>query len=76
MHSKSKPIPSQQMHRYVFYLLGVFLLFAISFPISFWRVSKEKKFADYNSHLKSLTLEGNPIKPSSQPNSSPVTPAK
>jgi hypothetical protein len=67
MQSKSKPISSQEMHRYVFYLLGVFLLFTISFPIAFFRVSKDKNFAEYNFHVKSLTLEGNPVKPSVQP---------
>ncbi|MBW4510513.1 MAG: hypothetical protein KME64_28955 [Scytonematopsis contorta HA4267-MV1] len=65
MQSKSKPMPSKEMHRYVLLMLGVFVLFTISFPIAFFRVSKEKKFAEYNSHLKSLTVEGNSIKPSS-----------
>jgi hypothetical protein len=54
---------SQDMHQYVFLMLGAFMLIAASFPISFWRVSQEKMFAPYNAHLKSLTPEYKPSKP-------------
>jgi hypothetical protein len=54
---------SQDMHRYVFLMLGAFILIAASFPVSFWRVSQEKKFAPYDAHLKSLTPEYKLSKP-------------
>lgn len=55
----------RQMHKYVWILVGVFTLIAASFPTALMRVSKDKKFAAYNFHLKSLTLEGELPKPSS-----------
>lgn len=53
---------SQHMHRYVWLMLGAFMLILVSFPVSFLRVSQEKKFAPYQSHLKSLTPEYKPLK--------------
>jgi hypothetical protein len=62
-YSQGTATRSQDMHQYVFLMLGAFLLIVISFPISFTRVSKEKKFAPYNFHLKSLTPEYKALKP-------------
>jgi hypothetical protein len=64
MQPQTKHIPGHLMHKYVFGLLGVFLLIAVSYPMSFIRVSQDKKFANYNLHLKSLTMEYKPVKPS------------
>jgi|ERR671932_140088 hypothetical protein len=55
---QTKPISAREMHKYVWILLGVFTLLAVTFPTAFIRVSKDKKFAAYNFHVKSLTLEG------------------
>jgi hypothetical protein len=64
MQQQTKQIPAYSMHKYIFGLIGIFLLIAISYPIAFIRVSQEKKFANYNSHLKSLTMEYKAVKPS------------
>lgn len=56
-------IPAKQLHGYVFGLLGVFLLFAISLPIACLRVKQDKKFAKYDSHIRSLTVEYKPVSP-------------
>jgi hypothetical protein len=64
MQQQTKHIPGYSMHKYIFGLLGVFLLIAISYPIAFIRVSQDKKLANYNFHLKSLTMEYKPVKPS------------
>jgi hypothetical protein len=63
MQQERKLIPATQMHGYVFGLLGVFLLFTITFPIACWRLRQDKKFAKYDFHLKSLTVEYKPIQP-------------
>ena len=44
------------LHKYVVGLIGVMLLFAISYPIAFLRVSQTPKFP--GSHLKSSALDG------------------
>lgn len=56
-------IPAKQLHGYVFGLLGVFLLFAISLPIACLRVKQDKKFVKYDSHIRSLTVEYKPVNP-------------
>jgi hypothetical protein len=56
--TKNKLISSRELHKYVWMMVGVFVLIAATFPIALMRVSKEKKFAAYNFHLKSLTPEG------------------
>ncbi|OKH54936.1 hypothetical protein NIES2101_05050 [Calothrix sp. HK-06] len=55
-------MPAKKMHGYVFGLLGVFLLFAISLPVACFRVKENKKFAKYDSHIRSLTMEYKPVK--------------
>lgn len=50
-------ISAQELHKYVLGLISVFLLMMISYPISMNRVAQKEKFAAYNSHLKSLTIE-------------------
>jgi nicotinamide riboside transporter PnuC len=47
---------SRQMHKYVFGLVGVWLLFMIAFSSAYFRVTQNEKFADVP--VKSLTLEG------------------
>lgn len=44
------------MHKYVWSLVGVFVLFAVTFPIALKRVSQDDKFSGF--HVKSVTLEG------------------
>jgi hypothetical protein len=44
------------MHDIVWILVGVFGLFAITFPLSMWRVSNMEKFQ--GSHVKSSAVEG------------------
>jgi hypothetical protein len=56
--TKNKLISSRELHKYVWMMVGVFVLIAATFPIALMRVSKDKKFAAYNFHLKSLTPEG------------------
>lgn len=50
-------ISAQQLHKYVLGLISVFVLAIVSYPISMNRVAQKEKFASYNSHLKSLTIE-------------------
>jgi hypothetical protein len=54
--------PVKEMHKCVFTLLAVLLLFGITFPLACLRVSQDKKLANYNFHLKSLTPEGKLVK--------------
>ncbi len=56
-------ISAQELHKYVLGLVGVFLLFIITYPISMNRVTQKEKFAPYQFHLKSLTPEYKPIEP-------------
>lgn len=58
MQTQTKYLPPREMHKYVLALIGVFLLFAVTYPIACLRVSQDQKFAKHNFHLKSLTLEG------------------
>ncbi|HBE19059.1 MAG TPA: hypothetical protein DEG17_13645 [Cyanobacteria bacterium UBA11149] len=46
----------REMHKIVWILLGVFALFAGTFPSACWRVSKMDKFKGF--HVKSLSLAG------------------
>jgi hypothetical protein len=77
MQESLKPMPAREMHKYVWGFVGVFFLIAGSFPISFWRVSQDQKFAGF--HVKSLTDEGQLNLPSDTavavqtPASNPVT---
>ncbi|BCL37332.1 hypothetical protein [Nostoc sp. MS1] len=47
---------SRQMHKYVWMLVGVFSLMAVSYPVAMFRVSQKEKFQGF--HVKSLTVEG------------------
>ena len=60
-----RDVLEKRMHKYVFGLVGVFLLFAITLPIACLRVKQDKRLINYNFHLKSLTLEGKLVEPSS-----------
>jgi hypothetical protein len=64
-HAVSKPIriSAQELHKYVLGLIGVFVMIVITYPIAMSRVAQKEKFAPYQSHLKSLTLEYNPVEP-------------
>lgn len=62
MRTQTKLIKAKDLHKYVWCLLGVFFLFIATFPIACIRVSQDKKFAKYNFHLKSLTIEYKPQK--------------
>ena len=55
---QTKRISAKELHTYIWILVGVFTLVAATFPTALIRVSKDKKFAAYNFHLKSLTVEG------------------
>jgi hypothetical protein len=57
-------ISSQQLHKYVLGLVGVFALFLVAYPIAMNRVSHKEKFAPYQSYVKSLTPEYKPTNPS------------
>lgn len=64
-HAISKPvrISAQELHKYVLGLIGVFVMIVITYPIAMSRVAQKDKFAPYQSHLKSLTLEYKPVEP-------------
>jgi hypothetical protein len=47
-----KPLPAQKMHKIVFAFVGIFTLFAVTYPIAMWRVSQMDKFRGF--HVKSL----------------------
>jgi hypothetical protein len=46
------------LHKYVLSLVGIFLLFAVTFPIALLRVSQSEKFS--GAYLKSLAPEYQP----------------
>ena len=56
-------ISAQELHKYVLGLLSLFMLFVVTYPIAMSRVAEKEKFAPYQSHLKSLTLEYKPVEP-------------
>jgi hypothetical protein len=56
MESPTKLTSVRKMHNIVWILLGVFTLFAATFPTALWRVSQMDKFRGF--HVKSLSLEG------------------
>lgn len=61
------------LHKYVAGLIGVMLLFAVSYPLAFLRVSQTPKFP--GSHLKSLALDGSSAIETSHPAAKTVQPA-
>ncbi|WP_310485858.1 hypothetical protein [Chamaesiphon sp. VAR_48_metabat_403] len=56
-------ISARELHKYVVGLVGIFALVVITYPIAMSRVTQKEKFAPYQSHLKSLTLEYKPVEP-------------
>lgn len=59
MTRQTKRPTARRMHKYVFVLLGVWLLFAATATIACFRVSHAKKFALYHFYLKTFPLEDN-----------------
>jgi hypothetical protein len=57
-------ISARELHKYVLGLVGVFTLAIGTYPIAMNRVAQKEKFVSYKSHLKSLTLEYQPIESS------------
>ena len=58
MQGQKKRSHPNKMHKYVFVLLGVWFLFAVTSVIACYRVSQSKKFTLSHFYLKSLTLKG------------------
>ncbi|MCP2730172.1 hypothetical protein [Limnofasciculus baicalensis] len=56
MESPTRLTSVREMHKIVWILLGVFTLFAATFPTALWRVSQMDKFKGF--HVKSLSVEG------------------
>lgn len=56
-------ISAQELHKYVMGLIGVFVMIAITYPISMSRVAQKEQFAPYKSYLKSLTPEYKQVEP-------------
>jgi hypothetical protein len=61
--NSSTRITARELHKYVVGLVGVLMLFLITYPLAIARVSQKAKFPPYQSHLKSLTPEYQPIEP-------------
>ncbi len=61
MNAQVRKVSSRKMHDIVWILVGLFGLFAITFPLAMWRVSNMEKFQ--GSHVKSLVqlVTGNVI---------------
>jgi hypothetical protein len=49
---RARRITARELHKYVWGMVGVFLLAGVTFPIAMWRVSQSEKFSPYQSHLK------------------------
>ncbi|QLE55068.1 hypothetical protein [Nostoc sp. TCL26-01] len=56
MELEKRYISSKQLHKYVWMLVGVFALMAMTFPTAMMRVSQKEKFHGY--HVKSLPIDG------------------
>ncbi len=50
-----KNVSSQELHKYVLGLVGIWILFVVSFPVAYLRVSRSEKYS--GSPFKSLTWE-------------------
>lgn len=61
--NSSARISAQELHKYVIGLIGLFVIFVVTYPIAMVRVSQDKKLVPYQSHVKSLTLEYKPVEP-------------
>ncbi|MBS9383399.1 MAG: hypothetical protein HEQ24_03880 [Dolichospermum sp. BR01] len=46
----------RELHKYIWVLIGVFSLLAVTYPTSMMRVSQKEKFKGF--HVKSLPVEG------------------
>lgn len=55
MQTQLKPIQTQQLHKYVLFLAGIWTLFVVTFPLAYLRVSQSDKFA--GTPFKSLSLD-------------------
>lgn len=58
MNIQTRTVAMGRMHRVVWILVGVFGLFAVTFPIAMWRVSNMDKFQ--GSPVKSLPMDKHP----------------
>ncbi|MGK7954397.1 MAG: hypothetical protein AB4063_03910 [Crocosphaera sp.] len=58
-----QPLPPQKMHKIVFYLMGVFSLIALTYPLAMFRVSRMEKFSEYRFHGQPLTPEYEAVAP-------------
>ncbi len=56
MQTQKTHCQARAMHKYVWILVGIWTLLAVTFPIALKRVSQSDKFTGF--HVKSLTLEG------------------
>ena len=61
--NSSTRIAAEELHKYVVGLVGVFMVFLVTYPIAMSRVSQKEKFIPYQFHLKSLTPEYKSIEP-------------
>ena len=55
--ASSLRISARELHKYPLGLVGIFLMFLITYPLAMSRVSQDAKLAPYGAHLKSLTPE-------------------
>jgi hypothetical protein len=61
--NRSSRISAQELHKYVWGLVGVFMAIVITYPMAMDRVSKQGKMIPYQSHLRSLDKEYKPVQP-------------
>ncbi len=65
--TESKPLPPQNLHKFIWILVGVFTLMVGTFPLAMWRVSQMENFRGY--HVKSVPVQPvpDPVKPETKP---------
>jgi hypothetical protein len=54
---RSNRISARELHKYTVGLIGIFMLFVITYPIAIYRVAQQAKLGSDRSHLKSLTVD-------------------
>jgi hypothetical protein len=54
-------VSARELHKYVMGLVSIFILMLITYPIAIDRVTQQGKFATERSHVKSLSLEYQPL---------------
>jgi hypothetical protein len=54
-------ISARELHKYVVGLVGIFMLFVITYPIAIHRVAEQSKFAQERAIRDSLTAVSNSI---------------